>query len=147
MRTKWTRREILELIVVLIFVFTLYNTTEPGNGGSSGDRYTEDTTVEAAANEEEKVAKAEEEMIEEYVQAQLDKEQIEKEISEAEATADEADGKVFYYIDNGYYFHDDIDCKGLDGYRDEKLNRTDLYGLSDHPELSPCNWCTKRNSK
>lgn len=144
MRTKWAKREILELLIVALFIGILFTN---GTGGSTQSTDRIDSSDEMYRNEEEQYDKAEEEMIEEYVQAQLDKENMEREIAEAEATANEAEGKVFYYIDNGYYFHDDINCRGLDGYRDEKLNRTDLYDLSNHPELSPCNWCTKKNSK
>lgn len=51
---------------------------------------------------------------------------------------------TLYYIDNGYYFYNDINCKRLDGYRDE-LNITYPEELYEHQELSSCNWCVKSN--
>lgn len=68
---------------------------------------------------------------------------IEDHFSDLEYQDDEA---TLYYIDNGYYFHDDINCKGLDGYRNDDLNITSTSGLYEHQELSACNWCVKGNN-
>lgn len=55
-------------------------------------------------------------------------------ISEAELFSIE-----LYFIDNGYYYHEDKYCKGLEGYNN--LNITYYDELLDYPSLDACNWC------
>lgn len=66
--------------------------------------------------------------------------------SELEAEQREIENNTLYYIDNGYYLHRDINCKGLDGYRDDNLNRISVEDAYEYQELSPCNWCVKSNN-
>lgn len=44
-----------------------------------------------------------------------------------------------YFINNGYYYHMNLSCKGLEGYSD--LNKITLLETQDYPNLKPCNWC------
>lgn len=76
---------------------------------------------------------------EEYAEQEMVKDhllELERQEQEAELYA------PLYYINNGYYFHNYINCKGLDGYRNN-LNTTYIEELIEHPELSACNWCVK----
>ena len=62
--------------------------------------------------------------------------EIEEEIyiSEAELFSIE-----LYFINNGYYYHEDKNCKGLEGYNN--LNMVYYDELLDYPNLNACNWC------
>lgn len=51
--------------------------------------------------------------------------------------------KSLYYIDNGYYYHDDINCKGLEGYTEGEINTIVVEDAIYYQELKPCNWCAK----
>lgn len=48
-----------------------------------------------------------------------------------------------YFIDNGYYFHKNKNCKGLEGYSDSEINTIVFGDLFEYPELKACNWCAK----
>lgn len=78
----------------------------------------------------------------EYAEEQL----VEDHLRELEEEEQEIEMNTLYYIDNGYYLHNDINCKGLDGYRNENLNRISIEDSYDYQELSPCNWCVKGNN-
>lgn len=78
----------------------------------------------------------------EYTEEQL----VEDHLRELEEEEQEIEMNTLYYIDNGYYLHNDINCKGLDGYRNENLNRISIEDSYDYQELSPCNWCVKGNN-
>ena len=49
-----------------------------------------------------------------------------------------------YFINNGYYYHENKNCKGLEGYKN--LNITYYDELLDYPNLRACNWCIKKIS-
>lgn len=51
--------------------------------------------------------------------------------------------KTVYFIDNGYYYHEDINCKGLEDYSYSELNEIELVETQYHPDLKACNWCAK----
>lgn len=112
--------DLFAIIMVVFFGVFIINDVFFDNGSSS-------PTEECAEHEEEQL-----------VEAHLD--ELEREKEEAKQYA------PLYYIDNGYYFHNDINCKGLDGYRNDDLNVTYPDELIEHQELSPCNWCVKGNN-
>ena len=78
---------------------------------------------------------------EEYAEEQI----VEDYLRDLEYNEQEIEMNTLYYIDNGYYLHRDINCKGLDGYRNDDLNRISVEDSYDYQELSPCNWCVKVN--
>lgn len=68
-------------------------------------------------------------------------------IQEQEAKAEELEGEAqlyqsVYFIDNGYYFHKDTECKELEGY---DYNEIAIMDLIDYQQLDPCNWCATNN--
>ncbi|WP_220797823.1 hypothetical protein, partial [Paraclostridium bifermentans] len=75
-------------------------------------------------------------------------EYMEKEgIANQEAIDMEASlAKSLYYIDNGYYYHDDINCKGLESYTEDEINKFYPDDLIYHQELKPCNWCNNNST-
>lgn len=107
------------IIVLLVFVPLIIHDSSPSS-------YSEEDWAEYA----------EDQMIEDL--------EYEREIQEEIAQDEARQNATLYYINNGYYFHDDINCKGLDGYRDN-LNITYPDELYEHQELNPCNWCVKSN--
>lgn len=113
----------LGVVMLIVFGVVVYNSFF----GDSGSSYSEEDWAEYA----------EEQMIEDHIRDL----EIQEEIEQAEAY----ENATLYYINNGYYFHDDINCKGLDGYRNN-LNTTSPEDLIEHQELSPCNWCVKGNN-
>ena len=83
---------------------------------------------------------------EEYEEILSEEEQANQELAEdyyGALEAERLENQPLYFIDNGYYFHDDINCKGLEGYSKDELNRITPDELWEHKELSPCNWCVK----
>lgn len=116
----------LGIIMLIVFGMVVYNSFSgdaPFAGDAADYEYEKDFEYAEAAKEQ---------MIEDHLR--------DLEAKEAEA----AEYATLYYINNGYYFHNDINCKGLDGYRNN-LNTTSPGDLIEHPELSPCNWCVKGN--
>lgn len=109
----------LGVVMLIVFGVVVYNSFF----GDSGSSYSEEDWAEYA----------EEQMIEDHIR---DLEEQEREI----------EMNTLYFIDNGYYLHNDINCKGLDGYRDDNLNRISIEDAYDYQELSPCNWCVKGNN-
>lgn len=124
---KTLKENLFGIIIVLVFGgFFAYDFFIDDSSSSPYSYSDESYREEAWANY------AEDKMIEDM--------EIEREIAEEEAR----EYATLYYIDNGYYFHDDINCRGLDGYRDN-LNTTQPDELIEHQELSACNWCVKAN--
>lgn len=91
--------------------------------------------------------------IDEYIskQEELEQEAIEEMVEdrereeyydelEANAGYSEESFKEVHFIDNGYYYHEDTTCKGLEGYSFNTIYKVDLF---EYPELDPCNWCAK----
>lgn len=107
------------VIMLILFGVVIYNSFI----GDSGSSYSNEDWAEYE----------EEQLVEDYLR-ELD--EIEREI----------ESNTLYFIDNGYYFHRDINCEGLDGYRNDNLNRISIEDLYDYQELSPCNWCVKSSS-
>lgn len=82
-------------------------------------------------HQEEMYLAEQEELIESHLEEQKYQEELD---AEAEFWATE-----LYYINNGYYYHEDRNCEGLKGY--DNVNITYYDELIDHQELKACNWC------
>ena len=67
----------------------------------------------------------------------IKEEEYNKECDSALAYLDYTD---VYFLNNGYYYHMDRNCDGLEGYDD--LNQMAMIELQDYPNLKPCNWCS-----
>lgn len=68
-------------------------------------------------------------------------ERITDELAErAEFESMEAVSIPVYFINNGYYYHEDRNCKGLEGYNN--LNEIELVETQYYKNLKPCNWCS-----
>lgn len=77
-------------------------------------------------------------------QEQLEAQNMDTEAMErAEVESMASVEKTVYFIDNGYYYHEDINCKGLEDYSYSDLNEIELVETQYHPDLKPCNWCAK----
>lgn len=118
------------ILLVLFFIFYISCDGEGGNIYSDYDEYKEQENLELYEYEQEQMREAEEQLAEDHYRA------LEMEDEEYEQ---------LYFIDNGYYFHNDINCKGLEGYSKDELNHIVSQDLWKHEELSPCNWCVKGN--
>lgn len=86
---------------------------------------------------------AEQEQLEEDTASYLEAQEYEDEADRAEAESMASVEKTVYFIDNGYYYHEDINCKGLEDYSYSELNEIELVETQYHPNLKPCNWCAK----
>lgn len=93
--------------------------------------YSEDSSSSSPEYQEEKYLAEQEELIESHIEEQKYQEELDKEY---EMWATE-----LYFIDNGYYYHEDRNCKGLEGY--DNVNIIYYDELIDHQELKACNWC------
>lgn len=78
-----------------------------------------------------------------FEKTQAEQKAIEEE-NERKKAEEAREHVALYYVNDGYYFHDDINCRGLNGHRNN-LNITYYDKLYEHQELSPCNWCVKVN--
>lgn len=119
------------ILLVGYLLFFIFSDGEGGNTYSDYDEYKEQKNLELYEQEQSQMREAQEQLAEDHYR-------------ELEMEAEE--NKQLYFIDNGYYFHDDINCKGLEGYSKDELNYITWDGLWDHKELSPCNWCVKGNN-
>lgn len=124
---KFLKENLFGIIFLFFGVFLIYH--EFTDDSSSSPYY----YIDEADREEAWHNYVEDQMIEDL--------EFERKIAEEE----ERENAPLYYIDNGYYFHNDINCRGLDGYRDN-LNTIHPEALIEHQELSPCNWCVKGNN-
>lgn len=79
---------------------------------------------------------AEQEQLEEDTESYLEAQEYEDEADRAEA---EFWGKELYIIEDGYYYHEDKNCKGLEGYNIITTNNDEL--VENQMDLKPCNWC------
>lgn len=86
------------------------------------------------------ISKLEQEAIEQMVEDRQTEEYYEN--MEANAGYSGESFEEVHFIDNGYYYHEDTTCKGLDGYNYNTIYKVDLY---EHQELDPCNWCATTN--
>lgn len=118
------------ILLVGYLIFFIFFDDGGGNTYSDYGDYQEQKNLELYEYEQEQAREAEEELVEDHFEA------LEMEAKE---------NQPLYFIDNGYYFHDDINCKGLEGYSEAELNRITPDELWEHQELSPCNWCVKGN--
>ena len=77
---------------------------------------------------------------EEEHQALVDLHESEKYYEELAMQGDIIAATPVYFINNGFYFHKNATCKGLQGY---EYNETTIDDLINYPSLDPCNWCAK----
>lgn len=136
---------VLVIIINFLEIFFYDNNSdideEHSNGDTRIETYTEyDFNSSAYSNEgfqeqwEETYYNGEWIPTEEY-------ERITDELAErAEFEAMEAVSIPVYFINNGYYYHEDINCKGLEGY--SNLNEIELVETQYYKNLKPCNWCS-----
>lgn len=77
-----------------------------------------------------------EELIDDYIAQQEEEERL---LLTEEKIMTEVSMPV-YFIDRGYYYHEDFNCQGLENCYN--INEIELVETQYYPNLKPCNWCS-----